>query len=60
MMIWVIKLGNLLMKYFKKVEEIYEPSSSFNKRYKFDLKKEIGDNDIHQIIESSAIFKELN
>jgi 2-isopropylmalate synthase len=25
-----------------------------------DLKKEIGDNDIHQIIESSAIFKELN
>ena len=25
-----------------------------------DLKKEIGDNDIHQIIESSTIFKELN
>ena len=25
-----------------------------------DLKKEIGDNDIHQIIESSIIFKELN
>ena len=25
-----------------------------------DLKKEIGDNDIHQIIESSTIFKDLN
>ena len=25
-----------------------------------DLKKEIGDNDLHQIIESSKIFKELN
>ena len=25
-----------------------------------DLKKEIGDNDIHQIIESSIIFKELD